>query len=103
MAGTAGAGESAHAERASIPSRMDDGMAAVDVTGAPRLAVIGAGSWGTALAALAVRNGVSTVLWGRNADHVAAIDRDHVNPRYLPGVELPHALRATTDLAAALA
>jgi len=69
----------------------------------PRLAVVGAGSWGTALASLAARNGVPTTIWGRNPEQVAAIDREHRNHRYLPGVALPPSLRATTDLAAALA
>jgi glycerol-3-phosphate dehydrogenase (NAD(P)+) len=69
----------------------------------PAVAVLGAGSWGTALAALIARHGHPTVLWGRDADTVAAIDTRHENPRYLPGLVLPDALRATTDLAAALA
>jgi glycerol-3-phosphate dehydrogenase (NAD(P)+) len=69
----------------------------------PRLAVIGAGSWGTALAALAVRNRVPTILWGRDAQQAAMIDREHRNPRYLPGIELPEGLRATADLRVALA
>lgn len=67
-----------------------------------RLAVLGAGSWGTALAALAARNGISTVLWGRDPVQAAAIDRYHENPRYLPGVALPESLHATADMAAAL-
>ncbi len=67
-----------------------------------RLAVLGAGSWGTALASLAARNGVETILWGRDADQAATIDSRHENPRYLPGVELPSALHATADLAAAV-
>ena len=65
--------------------------------------VLGAGSWGTALAALIARHGHPVVLWGRDAECVAAIDGRHENPRYLPGIALPGALRATTDLAAALA
>ena len=69
----------------------------------PAVAVLGAGSWGTALAALIARHGHPTVLWGRDADTVAAIETRHENPRYLPGLVLPDALRATTDLAAALA
>ena len=68
----------------------------------PRVTVLGAGSWGTALAALTARHGCPTTLWGRDADCVAAIDREHRNPRYLPDLALPDALRATTDLAAAL-
>ena len=66
------------------------------------VAVLGAGSWGTALAALIARHGHSTVLWGRDAAVIEAVDERHENPRYLPGVALPESLRATTDLAAAL-
>src|SRR5690554_1856860 len=66
------------------------------------VAVLGAGSWGTALAALVARHGVPTTLWGRDAAVVAAIDQRHENPRYLPGIPLPDSLRATTDLAAAV-
>ncbi len=78
-------------------------MTSQTTTSKPRVAVIGAGSWGTALAALIARHGHPTVLWGRDSDVAAAIDARHENPRYLPGIALPDALRATTDLAAALA
>jgi len=71
--------------------------------GALRVAVLGAGSWGTALAALIARHGHQVVLWGRDAAGVAAIDGEHRNPRYLPGIALPESLRATTDMAASLA
>ncbi len=74
----------------------------MEATTLPNVAVLGAGSWGTALAALIARHGHSTVLWGRDADGVAAIDQRHENPRYLPGIALPDSLRATTDLAQAL-
>ncbi|ADV25968.1 NAD-dependent glycerol-3-phosphate dehydrogenase domain protein [Pseudoxanthomonas suwonensis 11-1] len=70
--------------------------------GSTRLAVLGAGSWGTALATLSARNGIDTTLWGRDAAVVDAIDQRHENPRYLPGIPLPGNLRATTDLAAAV-
>jgi len=69
---------------------------------APVVAVVGAGSWGTALAALIARHGHRSVLWGRDAERIADIDGRHENKRYLPGIELPHSLRATTDLAVAL-
>ncbi|MGI8561363.1 MAG: NAD(P)H-dependent glycerol-3-phosphate dehydrogenase [Luteimonas sp.] len=69
---------------------------------APSVAVLGAGSWGTALAALIVRHGHDTVLWGRDAAAVAAIDKAHENTHYLPGVVLPSTLHATPDLAVAL-
>ena len=72
-------------------------------TASTRLAVLGAGSWGTALATLSARNGLATTLWGRDAAVVDAIDSGHENPRYLPGIPLPESLRATTDLAAAVA
>jgi len=68
-----------------------------------KIAVLGAGSWGTALAALMARHGHQIVLWGRDAKIAAAIDQQHENPRYLPDIPLPENLRATTDLAAALA
>ncbi|MGY0613004.1 MULTISPECIES: NAD(P)H-dependent glycerol-3-phosphate dehydrogenase [unclassified Luteimonas] len=71
--------------------------------GKPAVAVLGAGSWGTALAALIARHGHATLLWGRDADVAAAVDSRHENPRYLPGIALPESLRATTDLATALA
>src|SRR5690606_30607581 len=51
--------------------------------------VLGAGSWGTALAALIARHGHPTVLWGRDAAVVEAIAARHENPRYLAGVPLP--------------
>ena len=68
----------------------------------PAVAVLGAGSWGTALAALIARHGHPVVLWGRDPVAVAAINATHEHPRYLPGVALPDTMVATTDLAAAL-
>ncbi|KRG42926.1 glycerol-3-phosphate dehydrogenase [NAD(P)+] [Stenotrophomonas pictorum JCM 9942] len=67
---------------------------------ANKIAVLGAGSWGTALATLLARHGHPTVLWGRDAAVIEAIDQRHENPRYLPGIPLPGSLRASTDLAA---
>ena len=66
------------------------------------ITVLGAGSWGTALAALMARHGHAVTLWGRDAKIAAAIDQQHENTRYLPGIALPGSLRATTDFAAAL-
>ncbi|MCY7353734.1 MAG: NAD(P)-dependent glycerol-3-phosphate dehydrogenase [Lysobacter sp.] len=68
----------------------------------PSVAVLGAGSWGTALAALIARHCGRVTLWGRDAGVIAAIDARHENPRYLPGILLPDELHATTDVAAAL-
>lgn len=70
---------------------------------ATTVAVLGAGSWGTALAALIARNGHRPVLWGRDAAVIAAIEGEGENPRYLPGAALPGGLRATTSLHEALA
>jgi glycerol-3-phosphate dehydrogenase (NAD(P)+) len=65
-----------------------------------RVAVIGAGSWGTTVAALAATN-APTLLWARRADLAEQITAGHVNPDYLPTFSLPDALRATADLAEA--
>jgi glycerol-3-phosphate dehydrogenase (NAD(P)+) len=69
----------------------------------PAVAVLGAGSWGTALAALIARHGHRTVLWGRDAATIGAIEGRGENPRYLPGIALPGNLRATTSLHEAMA
>jgi len=68
----------------------------------PTLAVLGAGSWGTALAALAARNGVPTRLWGRDRQALEAMAKTRRNQRYLPDLELPAELHYESDLAAAL-
>ena len=69
----------------------------------PRVAVLGAGSWGTALAALLARNGTHVTLWGRNIDAMAAMAATHRNVRYLPDLDLPDSLAYATDLGKALA
>ncbi|WP_457573607.1 NAD(P)H-dependent glycerol-3-phosphate dehydrogenase [Desulfolithobacter sp.] len=61
-------------------------------------AVIGAGSWGTALAKLLGDKGEKVFLWGHQADHVAALRRDRENRKYLPGARLPDAVEPTDDL-----
>lgn len=65
--------------------------------------VLGAGAWGTALAALLAGNGQPTCLWGRNVGHLQEIADSRVNNHYLPGVLLPETLRFEADLAAAVA
>ncbi len=52
------------------------------------IAVLGAGSWGTALASLASQNGLSTRLWARDAKAALELARSHENLRYLPGASL---------------
>ncbi len=65
-----------------------------------RVAVIGAGSWGTAVAAIAAVNG-DAVLWARDPEVASRIERDRANRDYLPDIELPESLAATSDLVAA--
>ncbi len=68
-----------------------------------RMAIIGAGAWGTSLAiALARRQAHGICLWANEADVVDNIARHRVNERFLPGFELPHPIQATNDLAAAI-
>ncbi|WP_300033692.1 NAD(P)H-dependent glycerol-3-phosphate dehydrogenase [uncultured Roseobacter sp.] len=67
-----------------------------------RAAVIGAGSWGTALAATLARAGVKTCIWGRDSAVVDAINTRHENTAYLPGVALPGKLRAARSMSDAL-
>jgi glycerol-3-phosphate dehydrogenase (NAD(P)+) len=68
-----------------------------------RIAVLGAGSWGTAYAKVLADAGRDVVLWCRRESVAAAISSDHVNPDYLDGVPLPERLAATADLETALA
>ena len=68
-----------------------------------RIAIIGSGSWGTALATVARRAGRDVVIWGRDADTIDAIRTRNENPKYLPEVALPDGIEATTDMAEALA
>ena len=67
-----------------------------------KLAVLGAGSWGTALAIQLARNGTDVVLWGHDPEEVAALVRDGENRHYLPGVPLPPGLHPDNDLAKAV-
>jgi glycerol-3-phosphate dehydrogenase (NAD(P)+) len=66
-----------------------------------RIAIIGAGNWGTALAIIAARKGHAVRLWSRNAEVVGSINRSHVNSAYLDAV-IPEAVWATTNGAEAL-
>ena len=67
-----------------------------------RIAVVGAGSWGTTLAALLANNGHRVVLWALEPEVIDQIERERENARFLAGVRLPEELAATSDLAAAL-
>ncbi|REK91049.1 NAD(P)-dependent glycerol-3-phosphate dehydrogenase [Streptomyces inhibens] len=66
-----------------------------------RCAVYGTGSWGTTFAMVLADAGCEVTLWGRRAALVDAINNGRTNPDYLPGVELPASVRATTDPAEA--
>lgn len=65
---------------------------------AMRVSVIGAGSWGTTVASL-IAVSAPTLLWARRPDLAEAVNRTSTNPDYLPGLELPPNLSATSDLA----
>lgn len=67
-----------------------------------KIAVLGSGSWGTALGQVLAENGHEVVLWGRE-DHIAdEINQAHTNSHFLSGINLPTTIVATTDLKAAL-
>ncbi len=67
-----------------------------------KIAVLGAGSWGTALAVHLARNGAAVMLWGHDTHEVATLARDRENRHYLPGVAFPEGLTPAADLAACL-
>ena len=67
-----------------------------------RVAVLGAGNWGTALANLLAKKGESVVLWAWEDAVVRGINDTHENPLYLGGVPLDERLRATADVAEAV-
>lgn len=67
-----------------------------------RIAVINAGSWGTALAVKLANQGHQVHLWARRAEQAARLTAERENSRYLPGVALPPSIRITSDLTVAL-
>lgn len=66
-----------------------------------KISVLGAGSWGTALAILAAKNGCQTLLWGHSPTHIARLNKDRKNQKYLPNCDFPDNLSVTADLAEA--
>ncbi|MGV3345782.1 NAD(P)H-dependent glycerol-3-phosphate dehydrogenase [Enterobacteriaceae bacterium LUAb1] len=72
------------------------------VTYPASMTVIGAGSYGTALAITLARNGHPVVLWGHNTGHMARLEADRCNATFLPEVAFPETLRLETDLAKAV-
>src|SRR4030095_1292647 len=67
-----------------------------------QIAIIGAGSWGTALAVVAARAGHSVCLWSRNKEVISSINERRVNSRYLVSTSIPASVEATGDLGEAL-
>lgn len=63
-----------------------------------RIAVVGGGAWGTALAQVAAKAGRETLLWALEEEVVEAVNSIHENPLYLPGIPLDPAIKATADL-----
>ena len=66
-----------------------------------KVSVLGAGAWGTTLAQVLVDAGQDVLVWGRNAEVVSEINSLHTNKKFLPGVNIPSAIRATTDISEA--
>jgi glycerol-3-phosphate dehydrogenase (NAD(P)+) len=62
-----------------------------------RIAVVGAGAWGTALALAARRAGRDVTLWARRGEQAEELRQTHRNERYLPGIPLDPALKVTSD------
>lgn len=67
-----------------------------------RVAVLGAGSWGTAFGKVLADAGRTVVVWARRPEIAAAVNERHCNPDYLPDVTLPAGMTATTNAAGAL-
>ncbi|WP_409301397.1 NAD(P)H-dependent glycerol-3-phosphate dehydrogenase [Peribacillus sp. SCS-155] len=66
------------------------------------ITVLGAGSWGTALAMVLADNGHNVRLWGHKQEQIDEINRTHRNQKYLPDIELPEGIKGFFDLGMAL-
>ncbi len=66
-----------------------------------KISILGAGSWGTALAILAANNGCETLLWGHQATKIAQLNQARENQTYLPGIPFPKLLLTTNSLGSA--
>ncbi|WP_409240693.1 NAD(P)H-dependent glycerol-3-phosphate dehydrogenase [Mergibacter septicus] len=74
----------------------------VNMEGKQPITVLGAGSYGTALAITFSRNGFPTILWGHNPQEIEKLSKERENARFLPGVVFPEALQLETNLVTAL-
>jgi glycerol-3-phosphate dehydrogenase (NAD(P)+) len=74
-----------------------------EVTSFEKAAVLGSGSWGTALASVLSVHCKKVALWGRDPNHMHAIATERENKKYLPGLPLPANISAETDSAVAVA
>ncbi len=72
-------------------------MASYPAKSPDKMGIIGAGSWGTALAILFARNQINTVLWGTRTDELQDMIDQRCNSRYLPGIAFPEALQPVTE------
>ena len=72
------------------------------MTGRPAIAVLGAGSWGTALAIHLAGNGHPVTLWGHRPQHLRQLAATRTNPAHLPGITLPDAVQPEADLTGAI-
>jgi glycerol-3-phosphate dehydrogenase (NAD(P)+) len=63
-----------------------------------KISVLGAGSWGTALAILIAKNGFKVLLWGHDESHIDDLAKERKNQRYLPGQTLPDGISVSPDL-----
>lgn len=68
------------------------------ITVKERIAVIGSGSWGSALATVLVENGHDVLMWSRSSEQAYEINHKHTNQRYLPNLELSPKLKVTNSL-----
>ena len=69
----------------------------------PKVVVVGAGSWGTTFGKILADGGAQVTMWARRPELAREIDQGKRNSQYLPGVNLPRSMRATSDLARAVA
>lgn len=67
-----------------------------------KVTVLGAGSWGTALAMVLTENSHDTLIWSHREDQANEINERHTNEKYLPNIQLPEKLTATSDIKSAV-